>query len=428
MAAKGPTGFYRKPIGVTGGPVASPVNCAGWTAIAARTAMGSSTGAGNRCKSMCSGSRRDSGDRVDVDCDAMLHALILATAMASVTPCTSALPGCSEWIEVPGHTARIQIYRTYSLTARNPRVRRALILVHGINRDANHHFRTALAAAFLDGAMEDTVIVAPRFASNSAAPGNEGGHCTDVLVPAEANWFCENQRPDTWRSGGPDTADAKLSSFDFMDEIVRRLANKRLFPNLHVVVVAGHSAGGQFVGRYEMVGAMQDSPGTTISYVVANPSSYAYLSGSRPTASALPENISAIAPGFRAPPPTDPPPPFEAFSDAKNCTGFNDWPYGLNNRSGYMARLSDDQIRKQAAGRPVTYLLGESDILPSGIFDASCPAMAQGPTRLARGLAFAKYMNEMHGAHHKVLVVPFCGHSARCLFTADAALPVIFPR
>jgi hypothetical protein len=65
---------------------------------------------------------------------------------------------------------------------------------------------------------------------------------------------------------------------------------------------------------------------------------------------------------------------------------------------------------------------------PSGIFDVSCPAIAQGPTRLARGLAFAKYMNDNFGAHHETVIVPFCGHSARCLFTSDVALPVIFPK
>jgi hypothetical protein len=67
-------------------------------------------------------------------------------------------------------------------------------------------------------------------------------------------------------------------------------------------------------------------------------------------------------------------------------------------------------------------------ILPLGIFDTSCPAMAQGPTRLARGVAFSRYVKEHHGgANHNTVVVPFCGHSARCMFTSDAALPLIFP-
>jgi pimeloyl-ACP methyl ester carboxylesterase len=357
-----------------------------------------------------------------------MYSLLLAAIVAIANPCASAKPECTEWITVDGKQSKLLIYRSYSLASRNERITRALVFVHGINRDADNHFRTALAAAFLDGALTDTVIVAPRFASNSVAPGNEAGHCADSIAADEANWYCENQRPDTWRSGGQEVSHAEVASFDFMDEILRRLSDKQVFPKLHTIVVAGHSAGGQFVSRYEMTSGLGNLPGISISYVVANPSSYAYLDALRPTASALPLNISAWAPGFRPPPPTIPPPPFVEFADARYCTGFDDWPYGLKNRRGYAARVSEEQIRAQASSRPVTYLLGDSDILPSGIFDVSCAAMAQGPTRLARGLAFGKYMKDNFGAHHDIVVVPFCGHSARCLLTADIAMSVIFPK
>jgi pimeloyl-ACP methyl ester carboxylesterase len=357
-----------------------------------------------------------------------MYSLLLTALLAAAVPCTAPKPECTEWISLKDERPTLLVYRSYSLELTNKRITRALVFVHGINRDADSHFRTALAAAFLHGALDDTVIVAPRFASNSSASGNEAGHCADAVGPDEAIWFCENQRPDTWRSGGPEVGHAELASFDYMDEIIRRLADKQHFPNLRTIVVAGHSAGGQFVSRYEMTSNVYKLPGIAISYVVANPSSFAYLDGVRPTASALPSNISAAAPGFRPPPPINPPPAFVPFSDAKNCTGFDDWPYGLKNRLGYAARLSEEQVRTQAASRPVTYLLGDSDILPSGIFDVSCPAIAQGPTRLARGLAFAKYMNDNFGAHHETVVVPFCGHSARCLFTSDVALPIIFPK
>lgn len=357
-----------------------------------------------------------------------MNAILLSAMLAVSTPCTLAKTECTEWITTKGVSSKVLIYRSYPLGARNDRVTRAFIFVHGINRDADNHFRTALAAAFLDGVIGDTLIIAPRFASNSVARGNETGHCMDDMSTNEANWFCDNQRPDTWRSGGPEIDNATVSSFDFMDEIVRRLSDTHIFPNLRAIVVAGHSAGGQFVNRYAITTDMRESPRIAISYVVANPSSYAYLNGMRPTASALPANISAAAPGFRPPPPVEPPPSFVAFGDARNCTTYNDWPYGFKNRHGYAGQLTEEQLRTQAAARRVTYLLGESDILPSGVFDVSCPAVAQGPTRLARGLAYAKYMNDNFGAHHGTVIVPFCGHSARCIFTSDVALPVIFPR
>jgi len=61
-------------------------------------------------------------------------------------------------------------------------------------------------------------------------------------------------------------------------------------------------------------------------------------------------------------------------------------------------------------------------------FDSSCPAMGQGPTRLARGLAYARYVNERLGAQHNTFVVPACGHSARCMFTVEQVLPLLFPK
>jgi hypothetical protein len=77
---------------------------------------------------------------------------------------------------------------------------------------------------------------------------------------------------------------------------------------------------------------------------------------------------------------------------------------------------------------PVTYLLGELDVLPLAGFDSSCPGDGPGPTRLARGQAYAAYVNAKYNAQHKVVVVPLCGHNARCMFTAEVALPILFPK
>jgi pimeloyl-ACP methyl ester carboxylesterase len=349
---------------------------------------------------------------------------LLIGATTLLAPCIAVSPECAEWIKPTGQQSRVLIYRNYPLETKNENITRAFIFVHGINRDADNHFRTALAAAFLAGTLNDTVIVAPRFASNSNAKGNQTGNCQDTLAPDEANWICETQRPDTWRSGGSEVGNEKITSFDFMDEIVRVLARKEVFPNLRTIVVAGHSAGGQFVNRYEMSNQIHDTVGVPISYVVSNASSYAYVDDRRPTPNAGPLST----PGMVLAAPAVQLPALVPYADAKNCTGYNSWPYGLKNRIGYASRLTDDQLRKQLATRPVTYLLGEADVLPLGVFDTSCPAQAQGANRLARGLAFSRYVKENHGANHNAVVVPFCSHSARCMFTSDVALPLIFPR
>ena len=351
----------------------------------------------------------------------MCLALLLLADGAWAGPCTTATAACTEWITIAGGPARALVYRTYALDAGNESFTRALILIHGAGRDGRAYFRHALAAAFLAGTLDDTVVIAPRFTAH------DGHTCHDTLAPNELNWSCQ-VGPDSWRVGGAAINNGKISSFDVADEILLRLARKEVFPNMRIIVVAGHSAGGQFVARYQMVNQVHDRLGVPISYVVANPSSYAYLDGLRPTPSAVPSTVAAAAPGYVRPLSATPPAPFVPFSDARNCTAYDRWPYGLQTRTGYSARLADDQLKKQLAARPATYLLGELDILPLYRFDDSCSAMAQGPTRLARGLAFGKYVNERYGAQHKTLIVPACGHSGRCMFTPEPALPVIFPQ
>jgi pimeloyl-ACP methyl ester carboxylesterase len=342
------------------------------------------------------------------------------TASAAAAPCTTATAACTEMVGTAGATGRTLVYRNFPLDKRNEAITRGLIVIHGGGQDAaDDMFRSTMAAAFLADALADTVIIVPRFASN------EGGDCMDLLAAGELGWRCQPRGDDNWRYGGA-AVDSPVTSFDIADEILRKLVRKGVFPNLRAIVVAGHSGGGQFVSRYEMANQVHDSLRVKPTYVVANPGSYTYLDSLRPTRSALPANVAAGAPGYIAPIEANPPAAFTAFSDARNCTGYDAWPYGLNGRNGYSARLSEEQLKKQLAARPTTYVLGELDILPPSS-DISCPAMAQGPTRLARGLAYVRYVNENFGAQHKSLVVTACGHNTICMFTAERVLPILFP-
>ena len=310
-------------------------------------------------------------------------------------PCTTL--ECKEWVRLGSDSARSLVYRSHPLTTKNETITRAFILIHGATRDADNYFRTAVAAGFLANVLDNTLILAPRFAS-------QNGGCNDVLDTNEVNWPCGG---NSWRAGGVATNNDKFTSFDLMDEMLRKLANKAVFPNLNTIVISGHSAGGQYVTRYQMANQVHDSLGVRVMYIVSNPSSYAYLDSSRPNAAGD---------------------DFRIFNDASNCTTFDQWPYGLQNRAGYTAKLSDEQLKKQLAARPVVYLLGELDTTPLAGFDGSCPAMAQGANRLLRGQAFARYVQQKFGAKHQVTTVPLCGHNARCIFTAEVTLPLIFPK
>ena len=339
-----------------------------------------------------------------------MRAILFFLPVAAYAAACTNTSSCTDWVTFGNGPARSKVYTTYPLGARNESIRRALVMVHGAGRDADNYFRTALAAAFLAGALDDTIVIAPRFASS------EGRGCADKLEANEVNWPCGG---DSWRSGGGANGNKELTSFDFADEILRRLARKDVFPNLRTIVIAGHSAGGQFVTRYEMANKVHDTLGVKLDYVVSNPSSYAYLDAARPVYEA----------GTATRPVGDATGQVGTFRDGRNCTTYDLWPYGLKNRTGYTANIPDAQLKRQLAARATSYLLGELDILPLGGFDSSCPAMAQGPTRLARGQAFVNYVNTKYDAkQHKALVIPLCGHNARCMFTAEPALPILFPK
>lgn len=311
-----------------------------------------------------------------------------------------------------------------------------MIIVHGGSRDAHSNFMHILAAGFIAGTLDSTMIVSPRFASNHEAiaktlSGEDAvaaarAPARDTLATDELNWVSQFGGRH-WNAGGL-ASNAKITSYEVIDEIQRRLADKKIFPNLKSIVVAGHSSGGQFVGRYQMVNRMHDQPGVRVTYIVSNPGAYTYLDHQRPTASAIPPNVSASVPGFIDMSTAKPSPPFRPYADAQHCTTYDTWPYGMKSRVGYAAQFPDEQLIKQAVSRPTTYVLGELDILPLVNFDVSCPAMSQGASRLARGLAFSRYIRDNFGAKHPTVVLDGCGHSTRCMLTHERILPLLFPK
>lgn len=375
---------------------------------------------------------------------AFAAALLLAAigaapvARAAADPaCIKPAANCSEWLSLPGTPMRALLMRSQPLDRPDAQVTRALVLVHGGGRDADEQLRHGMAAAFLAGALNDTVIVAPRYASNAqlaaVATGEDAvaaarSPARDALAENELNWVSQFG-PRHWNAGGV-AANAATTSYEVIDETLKALARKAAFPNLRVIVVAGHSSGGQFVSRYQMINRVHESLGVPVRYMISNAGAYTYLDALRPTTAAWPATVSSALPGYIAPGgDAGSGAAFAAYADARSCTAYDTWPYGLKARAGYAAATaSDEQIRAQAASRAATFVFGELDVLPLVNFDISCNAAAQGASRLARGLAYARYLRERHAARHEVLVIPHCGHHTRCMLTAEPMLAVLFPK
>jgi len=282
-----------------------------------------------------------------------------------------------------------------------PKITRAVIVFHGKGRDVEGYYRAALEAGDIAGsAGRETAFIAPQFLDEEDATAHD--------VPAEVlRW-----RHTDWEAGAPAIAPVPFSSYEVVDALLVRLADRSLFPNLKIVVLAGHSGGGQLVQRYAVVGraaALLSRDGIHFRFIVANPSSYVYFDDERPAPDGT---IVAFRSG--------------------DCPGFNSWKYGTLNAPAYVkldANNSWPQMEANYAEREVIYLLGTADTDPhEKDLDTSCSGEAQGPTRFARGRAYYAYLHGRHGSawNQRMWFVPGVAHSARKMFTSTCGVSALF--
>jgi pimeloyl-ACP methyl ester carboxylesterase len=300
-------------------------------------------------------------------------------------------------VRTPQGSGLLPLYLSSSWDQPLPDMVRALIMVHGLARNGNRYFEVASqAAADAGGAGQGTFIVAPQLLLEADI---------DELTPPprDVDRLLRWSRSGDWTAGLPARQlPAGASSFDAVDAILARLADRKVFPSLKHVVLAGHSAGGQLVQRYAILGqapARLGALGLSMRYVVANPSSYAYLSAQRP----------------------------RSIDD--DCrTTFDTWKYGLNALPPYAAGTPVAEFKRAYLMRDVVYLLGTNDDNPSDDnLDRTCEANAQGRNRLARGAAyFADLQQEHPGSAHRLQLVHGVSHSAKGMFTSPCGLAVLF--
>jgi len=271
-----------------------------------------------------------------------------------------------------------------------PNVTRALILVHGRLRNAQTYLQSGIDAAEHAGVSANTLVIAPQFLNASDIKRN---HLDGQVLRWNGN---------DWMAGEPSTGPGQISSYGALDQIIKHLGNRTLFPALKEIVVAGHSGGGQVVQRFALTG--HDHPtlkneGIRLRYVVANPSSYAYFSRQRPVQ-----------------------------FDTASCPGFNDWKYGLQHLPAYAKGQSVEQLEQAHVSRDITYLLGQQDTDPNHpALDKSCEAETQGAYRLMRGHNYFDYLKHRHPQLSQTLVeVPGVGHNGDEIFTSPEGQKVLF--
>jgi hypothetical protein len=313
-----------------------------------------------------------------------------------------------EWLRVGGaHGGVLLCHASRAPGSPDPNASRLLVVVHGALRNAAHYLECARAAAGLAGAASRTLIVAPQFLADvDVRPGPAAAAPGADLPPDTLYWDVEG-----WKGGQPALAPAPVSSFTAMDDLLRQLAGEvGTTPRYPVVVIAGNSAGGQFVNRYAIVGREPDAlaaRGVTVRFVVANPSSYLYFSAERPVA-----------------PPGAPPPGTPAV---------NRWRYGFDDPPGYVDGNPREYLERYLR-RDVTILLGEQDHDPAALLlEVNPPAMAQGANRLERGVHYHEHVRTLAAeaglpARHRLIRLPGVGHDAADVLAAAQARDILVPR
>ncbi|WP_323145664.1 alpha/beta hydrolase [Pseudomonas marginalis] len=271
-----------------------------------------------------------------------------------------------------------------------PDVTRALIIVHGRLRNAQTYLQSGMDAAEHAGVAANTLVIAPQFLNGSDMKRN---HLDNQVLRWKGN---------DWMAGDASTGPGQISSFGALDQIIKHLGNRTLFPALKEIVVAGHSGGGQVVQRFALTGHAHptlQTEGVSLRYVVANPSSYAYFSPQRPVK-------------------------FETAS----CPSFNAWKYGMQHLPAYANGQSAEQLEQAYVSRTITYLLGQQDTDPNHpALDKSCEAETQGAYRLIRGHNYFDYLKQRHPQLRQTLVeVPGVGHDGDRMFTSPEGQKVLF--
>jgi len=281
-------------------------------------------------------------------------------------------------------------YSSADLNATQEQIERCVLVIHGTRRNALDYWQHMQQAGQRAQTLNSTLILAPQFSIQG-----------DSLQRNALYWDLNS----AWKIGNLSSKDhsPRISSFRVIDALIESLSDQKRFPNLKKIVIVGHSAGGQFVQRY----ALGAHPHTNLPlvFVVANPSSYAYLDARRPLKN-KPDQIGL---------PTE------------KVPGYNHWKYGLEHLNAYMKEQSKEALIAQYPAKNVIYLVGEKDILQDKNLDTTPMARLQGENRLQRGLNYYRYLTLFYGKSvHQFRIVPGVGHNHAQIFSSKEGLKAIF--
>lgn len=312
---------------------------------------------------------------------------------------------------VKGSGKRFPYYssRPQPLTTADAGLVMAAVAVHGAERNADDYYCAMNAAAKLQtNYAADSVGV---FALWFWEP-QDG--------PAAGSLFWNGSDPNgVWRFGA-NAVGEPVSSYDVLDTIISTLLDTKLYPNLQHLTLVGHSSGGQTVQRFALTTTM--SLDSRLRFVVANPSSFAYLDDKRWENQGTAKERLAV-----------PPTPVRA-----SCPQYDEWEWGLTpggEQAPYIKVNNTAQYKRVYETRDVRYLIGGDDVcneamMPGCIshgLETTCMDMMQGYNRRYRAEHYMKHLATYYGhGVHRSSVVPHVGHDHSLMFESEHGIIEIF--
>jgi hypothetical protein len=303
-------------------------------------------------------------------------------------PCTSTSLDCYRNLSITnnaGGSGNFSFYSSYPIDLDNARWEKltsAVIVVHGLGRDADNYFSYMMSSLRSQNYEDETLLIAPFFkASQDAQSG-------DLYWSSSA-----------WREGQTSDGAANISSFAVIDQVLALLADKNHFPVLEKVIITGHSSGALFTQVYAAANTSENQyTDLDFSYVVAN-SQYFYY----------PDDVRYSASSGQ----------FEAVT---GCSTFNHWPMGFVNRPAYLASTSEATVDQNIIERKITYLLGTNDVVTTGTLNTTdCEAVLLGQNRFKRGENIFRLMetNYANTNQSEKITVNGVGHDGQAMYQSS---------
>ena len=294
---------------------------------------------------------------------------------------------------------KIDYYSNYPLDQSNTNIEHVVFAIHGTTRNAWTRFKDVRSAIQAQNAESKVLLIAPYFKTNDDSP-------------ASNDYFWSSSG---WKIGNTSNNGSKdISSFAVIDDITDTILSSKNFSNIVHIAVTGHSAGGQFTQRYALTTPMPNNYPQQFSFLVLNPSSYAYLNEYRPHPF-FPNHF--VLPTYRLGDYLGMEPVFA--QTIGNCpSSYNDYKYGLNDRNSYSKYNEDYLLITQYLKRKVYYFLGSLDKEKDSDLDTTCSGKIQGEHRLARGINFFNFLKAFYPdySNHKLFIVDDVGHDSTGMY------------